>query len=280
MIAIPLITVVLIILIMIITFLFIILNRDMIFYFNPRKASTPSFKDFLDKYNAKTYKSTVGNIDVIDIPATKPIKKVIIYFHGNYGNITMRERILTFLSDSFSARIIAPDYLRIRTVSIKNLVKVANSIIKNVINEGIDIDDIIIWGESIGCAIALETVSVSAVKNFVMLAGFRSMQDMINIMIKNFIGKFLKNFVYELDNRKHIKSIKNINMVVLHSKKDELIPYEQVLDMVQELKLEHYEIEGTHAKPLINEDVAEKIKNKFKIWSYLPDLSTKVSIYT
>jgi predicted esterase len=264
MIAIPLITVVLIILIMIITFLFIVLNRDMIFYFNPRKAKTESFADFLQKYNAKIYKSFVGNIDIIDIPAKKPIKKVIIYFHGNYGNITMRERILSFLSDSFNARIIAPDYLRIRTVSIKNLVKVANSIIKNVINEGVDIDDIIIWGESIGCAIALETVSVSGVKNFVMLAGFRSMQDMINIMIKNFIGKFLKKFVYELDNRNHIKSIKNINMIVLHSKKDELIPYEQVLNMVEELKLEHYEIEGTHAKPIISEDIAEFIKKKFK----------------
>jgi predicted esterase len=280
MIAIPLITVILIILIMIITFLFIVLNRDMIFYFNPRKAITPTFKDFLTEYNAKTYKSTIGNIDVIDIPAKKPIKKVIIYFHGNYGNITMRERILKFLSDSFNARIIAPDYLRIRTVSIKNLVKVANSIIKNVINEGIDIDDIIIWGESIGCAIALETVCVSGVKNFVMLAGFRSMQDMISIMIKNFIGRFLKKFVYELDNRNNIKSIKNINMVVLHSKKDKLIPYEQVLDMVKELKLEHHEIQGTHAKPEISDEIAELIKKKFKIWSWIADLSTKVSINT
>jgi predicted esterase len=277
MIAIPLITVFLIILTMIITFLFIILHRDMIFYFNPRKATTESFKDFLDDYNAKTYKSTIGNIDVIDIPATKPIKKVIIYFHGNYGNITMRERILSFLSDSFNARIIAPDYLRIRTVSIKNLVKVANSIIKNVINEGIDIDDIIIWGESIGCAIALETVSVSGVKNFVMLAGFRSMRDMIGIMIKNFIGRFLKKFVYELNNRNHIKSIKNINMIVLHSKKDELIPYEQVMDMVEELKLEFYEIEGTHAKPIISEEITEKIKKKFKNWSHIPDMSTKLT---
>jgi predicted esterase len=245
----------------------IIYNRDNIFYFKPKKTYIKTFDDFLKRYRAKKYLSTVENVDIIDIPPRKKTKKVIVYFHGNYGNITMREDILSFLSDNFNTRVVSVDYLGVRVVSIDSVVKVSRSVINKLIEEGVDNDDIILWGESIGCAMSLETISVCGVNNFVMLAGFRRMKDMVGVKIDNFFGEFLKLFVDELDNERHIKNAKDIKMIVLHSKGDELIPYYQVKEMVDKLGLEHYEIKGSHSKPEINKDIIEIIKERFSIFA-------------
>lgn len=245
--------------------LIVIYNRDNIFYFKPKKTYTESFDDFLKRYKAKKYKSSVGDVDIIDIPATKKTKKVIVYFQGNSGNITMKETMLSFLSDNFHTRVIAVDYLGVKRVSIDSVVKVARSIVNNLIEEGVDTDDIILWGESIGCAMSLETISVCGVKNFVMLAGFRRIKDMIGVKVNNLFGEFLKLFVDELDNEKRIQNSKDLKVIVLHSKEDELIPYSHVKEMVDKLGLEHYVIKGLHSKPEINKDIVKIIKERFSI---------------
>ena len=243
----------------------IIYNRDNIFYFKPKKTYVDSFDDFLKRYKAKKYISSVENVDIIDIPARKKTKKVIVYFHGNYGNITMKERMLSFLSDNFHTRVVSVDYLGVRRVSIDSVVRVSRSVVNKLIEEGVDNDDIILWGESIGCAMSLETISVCGVKNFVMLAGFRRIKDMVSVKVNNFFGEFIKIFVDELDNERHIKNTEDLKIIVLHSKDDELIPYYQVKEMVDKLDLEHYEIKGPHSKPEINNDIIEIIKERFSI---------------
>jgi predicted esterase len=146
-----------------------------------------------------------------------------------------------------------------------SVVRVARSIVNNLIEEGVDNDDIILWGESIGCAMSLETISVCGVKNFVMLAGFRRIKDMVGVKVNNFFGEILKHFVDELDNEKHIENTKDLNIIVLHSKEDELIPYSHVKEMVDKLDLEHYIINGLHSKPEINKNIIKIIKERFNI---------------
>jgi hypothetical protein len=243
----------------------IIYNRDNIFYFNPKKTYIESFDDFLKRYKAKKYKSTVENVDIIDIPAKKKTNKVIVYFHGNSGNITMKEKMLSFLSDNFHTRVVSVDYLGVKRVSIESVVKVSRSVVNKLIEVGVDQDDIILWGESFGCAMSLETISVCGVKNFVMLAGFRRMKDMVGVKVNNFFGELLKQFVDELDNENHIKNAKDLKIIVLHSKEDELIPYSHVKEMVDDLGLEHYVVEGLHSNPVINKYIIKIIKERFNI---------------
>ena len=257
--------IIIIIIILIIIGLFIILYRDNIFYFKPKHNTEDSFNVFLKKYNCKKYKSKIENIDIIDIPTRKKSKKVIVYFQGNYGNITKKEKMLQFLSDSFGVRIITIDYLRVKKVNIKNVVKVCQTLVNDLIDEGIDSDDMIIWGESIGCAIGLEIVSVCGIKNFIMLAGFRKMSDMIEVVVNNIFGKCLKKLVYELDNEEHIKNIKDLNIVVLHSKNDDYIPYYHIKLMIDKYNLEYLEVIGTHAKPIIPKKAILRIKEKYKL---------------
>ena len=249
--------------------IFIISYRDTVFYFKPKKTIVESFDHFLKKYSYKKYKSKIGNIDIIDFNKTNTTNikntKVIVYFQGNHGNITTKERTLKIILDSFNTRVIAVDYLKLKKVSIKNFVKLGNSIIKNLIKEGVDIDDIIIWGESIGCAIGLEVIALSGVKNFVMMAGFKSMRNMVELILPNIIGKQLSKIVDELDNEKTIKKILNLKMINLHSKEDELIPYEQVKSMTDKLNIEHYEITGTHNYSTLTPDIIDRIKEKFEI---------------
>ncbi len=243
----------------------IIYNRDRLFYFNPKKIIYESFDDFLKRYNAKKYKAPIDNVDIIDIPARKKTKKVIVYFHGNSGNITYKEEILSFLSDSFKTRVLSVDYLKVKKVSINNIVKICCSVINKLIEEGVDNDDIILWGESIGCAMSLESMSVCGVNNLVMLAGFRRMKDMVGVIIDNLLGDFLKLFVDELDNERHIENMKDLKVIVLHSKEDDLIPYDHVREMVDKLGLEHYVVTGAHSTPVISKDIVKKIKERFDI---------------
>jgi hypothetical protein len=264
--------IIILIIFLIFTISFILFYRDTIFYFKPKKTIVKTFDSFLNKYSYKKYKSNIGNVDVIDFTPNTPItskksksNKVIIYFQGNHGNITTKERTLTILLESFNTRVIAVDYLKLKKVSIKNFVKLGNSIVKKVIKEGVDIDDIIIWGESIGCAIGLEVIALTGVKNFVMMAGFKSMRNMIELILPNKLGKQLSKIVYELDNEKKISEIKNLKMINLHSKDDELIPYEQVKGMIDKLNIEHYEITGAHNYSTLTSDIINRIKEKFEI---------------
>lgn len=244
---------------------FLINNRDRIFYFLPKYIHNPLFEQFLKDYNAKKYKCKVDEVDIIDLPPRKNTNKVIVFFHGNYGNIQSRNRIMSFLSDSFECRIVSVDYLHGKEASINNILKITSSVISQLVEDGVEPEDIIIWGESIGCAMALETIKLTKINNFVMMAGFRRMRDMVKIILGGKLGIFAKIFIKELDNEKHIENNKNLNMVVLHSKDDDLIPFVQVKEMVDKLKLDFCEIEGSHNLPIIKDTIIEKIKEKFKI---------------
>lgn len=246
-------------------FIFLLNNRDKLFYFLPKNIYNPLFKKFIKDYKVKKYKCKVDGVDIIDLPPIKKTNKVIVFFHGNYGNIQIKDKFLSFLSDSFKCRIISVDYLHGSEVSIKNILKITSSVINQLVLEKVDLDDIIIWGESIGCAMALETTAITGVNNCVMMAGFRRMSDMVGIILRGNIGKFSKVFINELDNEKQIENQKNLNLIVLHSKNDDLIPYSQVKQMIDKLKLKHYEIEGTHNTPVINEKIINKIIKQFNI---------------
>ena len=111
----------------------IIYNRDRLFYFHPKKIIYKSFDDFLNRYNAKKYKALIDDVDLIDIPARKKTKKVIVFFHGNSGNITYKENILSFISDSFKTRVISVDYLKVKRVSVNNIVKICCNVINKLI---------------------------------------------------------------------------------------------------------------------------------------------------
>ena len=244
---------------------FLLSNRDKIFYFLPKYIHNPQFEKFLKDYNGVKYKCKVDGVDIIDLPPRKNTNKVIVFFHGNYGNIQTRDRILSFLSDSFKCRIVSVDYLHGKEASINNILKITSSVIHELVENGVELDDMIIWGESIGCAMSLETIKLTRVNNFVMMAGFRRMRDMVEIILGGKLGIFAKKFVTELDNQKHLENNKDLNLIVLHSKDDDLIPFTQVKEMVNKLKLEFYEIEGTHNSPIIKQKIVEKIKNKFNI---------------
>jgi esterase/lipase len=244
---------------------FLLYNRDEIFYFLPKNIYNPNFEIFLKKYNVKKYESRIDKVDIIDIPPRKNSDKIIVFLHGNFGNIKKRDKILSFLSDSFKCRIISVDYLSGKEASIKHLLNITCDIIKKLVEDGIELENIILWGESIGCAMALETSGITGVKNVVMMAGFRKMRDMVDIILGKKLGFFTKLFVKELDNEKQIQKQKNLKLINLHSKDDDLIPYKQVKEMVKKLNLEHYKICGTHNDPIIEKWIIKKIRQKFYI---------------
>ena len=58
---------------------FLLSNRDKIFYFLPKYIHNPHFEKFLKDYNGVKYKCKVDGVDIIDLPPRKNTNKVIVF---------------------------------------------------------------------------------------------------------------------------------------------------------------------------------------------------------
>ena len=103
-----------------------------------------------------------------------------------------------------------------KNLNIDSIVNLHCKFISDKINHNeFDVNDVIIFGESIGNAIGLEVVKQMSITKFVFYAGFTSISDVIcNIIgIKNpTIKNSLRIIIPEFNNYSIIKNkIKNIN---------------------------------------------------------------------
>ena len=180
-------------------------------------------------------------------------KKVIIFINGNAGNITFRQDIFQKIIDNCDATLYSLNYLSMKNLNIDSIVNLHCKFISDKINHNeFDVNDVIIFGESIGNAIGLEVVKQMSITKFVFYAGFTSISDVIcNIIgIKNpTIKNSLRIIIPEFNNYSIIKNkIKNINfkMVMLHPIDDELIPIESVQLMAEKFNIKLIKLEGGH----------------------------------
>jgi hypothetical protein len=215
--------------------------------------------EFIQKYSVKQYKYKDCNYWFI--PSRNSSKKTIFYLHGNAGNITFRTNILTKLIEKLDCNIVVIDYLcQGKSLSTEFLIKTGIEIIKYL---DLKDNDTILYGESIGCAIALEISKRIKFKNVICMVGFSSMRDMIRHIFGK-LGIFLGIFVKELDNLKILRE-RGRNVLILNSKEDEVIPFNQAEKLQKIMGVDFMEIEGKHNEQKISEEIFNYIKQKYEI---------------
>lgn len=222
----------------------------------------------ITNYFVKTKDNLLLDTLYIENPDTE---KCVIYFHGNTGNLSMRFDMIKILYNF--ASIIIFDYRsygksngRHLYLSSHGLLTDADAIWNFTTNRlKIKPNNISLFGESLGCSVAIYLASKLS-KNMnnenyphsiILNSPFYSLESMIKKSFEkfrlDFFGNILKNiFGREYKSNEWLKLINHqTKIIIAHSINDEIIPYEEGLNLYNSLNQIHpfvkfIAIDGSH----------------------------------
>ncbi len=181
------------------------------------------------------------------ISSKKP-KATLIFCHGNAGNISHRmEKIKIF--HELDLDVLIFDYrgygMSKGKPSENGLYLDAEAVYDYLVNKRKTFPSgIIVYGESLGAAVAVDLASKHETGGIIIEDGFTSVKDMAKRILP-----FVPAFIYasKFDSQQKIKNIKSPKLI-FHSVDDEIVPYEQgkkLYDNASEPK-EFVELHGGH----------------------------------
>ena len=193
----------------------------------------------------------------------KPKFKTILFFHGNAGKLDNRVYKLNELSKlelnylivayrGFSGNAGKPTE--------SGLYEDANFAKIWLNKNGVKDKDIIIYGESLGTAVAIDLASRYNFSGIILESPFTSMLDLAQKYYPIFPVKLILKDRYE--SRKKLNDIKS-PVLVMHGKKDKIVPFymgEQILEALSSPKFSYFNDNDDHMMEY-NEDLLGSIKN-------------------
>ncbi len=192
-----------------------------------------------------------------------PKFKTILFFHGNAGKLDNRVYKLNELSKlelnylivayrGFSGNAGKPTE--------SGLYEDANFAKIWLNKNGVKDKDIIIYGESLGTAVAIDLASRYNFSGIILESPFTSMLDLAQKYYPIFPVKLILRDRYE--SRKKLNDIKS-PVLVMHGKKDKIVPFymgEQILEALSSPKFSYFNENDDHMMEY-NEDLLGSIKN-------------------
>jgi len=194
--------------------------------------------------------------------------KLIIFSHGNAGNISNRLHIVEFfyryMRDSHS--LFMYDYLGYGKSSlapshpsVDDCKRSLNAVISFFRDRGRDYQDIILWGESIGGAITAVVASEHLDRRFqriILQSTFTGLCDMAKRVhpIVRLLSMFCPE---ELDVVKACKRLRerHRDLVIMHSRSDDIVPF-FMFEKLSRYASKTCELAGFHNDTLFDEQVA------------------------
>ena len=201
-------------------------------YINQRKLLyLPSENNYLDDPINFTYNEFFIEVDKdVEIKSwliEKDLKKykTILFLHGNAGNLFNRSYKLNRLNElnlnvliiswrSFSGNPGKPNET--------NLYGDAKKAVKWLNGKGVETENIILYGESLGTGVAVEIGQTNKFNSIILESPYTSMVKAAKIYYPYLPVKFLLKDKYESE-----KKIKNIKtpVLIMHGKKDNIVPF-------------------------------------------------------
>ena len=220
-----------------------------------------------DKLTVKIEKVKIKTEDNIDLLAWYHKKdnkkyKTILYLHGNAGTLENRIHKINHFDDmninflllswrGFSGNAGKPTE--------KGLYQDARSAVKWLINKGVDEENIIIYGESLGTGVATEISQNKDFAGIILESPFTSMIAAGKSKYPIFPIKFLLKDKYESD--KKIINIKS-PILVMHGEADNILPFwmgEKMFQLANEPKYSYFSKYDDHMMEY-NENLIKSVK--------------------
>ena len=189
--------------------------------------------------------------------------KTLVFFHGNAGDLSnriyklnefskLKLNYLIFAYRGFNGNKGNPTE--------EGLYQDAAKVINWLKSKNILENDIILYGESLGTAIAIHTGQFKNFSGIILEAPFTSMIDLGQKYYPIFPVKFLLKDKYESKNK--LKNLKS-SMLVMHGKKDKIVPFymgKEIYENLSEPKFSYFNDQDDHNMEY-NEDLIKTIKN-------------------
>jgi len=153
-------------------------------------------------------------------------KAVVVFFHGNAGNISHRIQTIQLMHE-LALSVLIFDYRGYGKsqgkVSEKGLyldAKAAWSYLTT--SMGYENNDIVIWGRSLGAAIAANLAANKQAKAVILESTFTSVPDMASQLYPFLPVRWMSR--YQLNVKQSVSAI-NSPLLIVHSRDDEIIPF-------------------------------------------------------
>lgn len=188
----------------------------------------------------------------------------VLYFHGNVGNISHRDYVMN-ICHKFKLNLLLID---MRGFGNSNSHPTPNGICEDAeicylfLAKQIEPEKIIVWGESLGGALAVHVASQYKCRSLILLATFSSLDDIARYKkeagrwMSTGLSKLLELTCNRLPNKEWIGDV-DVPLLILHSKTDDVIPYECAKILYKAAKKSPCKrlltIKGFHSSPDISE---------------------------
>ena len=238
-----------------------------LFFYQRKLLYHPSENNYLDEtqLNHKIEKKYIQSNDkLVSWYFKKNSKfKTILFFHGNAGKLDNRVYKLNELSKlDLNYLIVAYRGFSGNTgkPTESGLYEDANFAKIWLNKNGVKDKDIIIYGESLGTAVAVDLGSRFKFSGIILESPFTSMLELAQKYYPIFPVKLILKDKYE--SRKKVNDIKS-PVLVMHGKKDKIVPFymgEQMFETLSTLKFSYFNDKDDHMMEY-NEDLLASIKN-------------------
>ena len=199
-----------------------VMQRDMIYLRDPKRTA-PADAD-LPNVTERIIDTPDGEKIVTWYGKAKPGQPTLLYFHGNSGALEVRrERISKYLARGRGVLIMAYRGYSGSTGSPSETANVADAKLayQMLMNDGIKPEDIIVYGESLGAAVAVQVAAELPVRGIVLDSPFASLLERARWSYPWLpIGELLKDqYLSDV----HIKRV-HAPLFVLHGERDAVTP--------------------------------------------------------
>lgn len=201
-----------------------------------------------------------------------PYSKTVLYCHGNYGNISHKDHLVELCQEQ-KINLLLFDYRgygQSHGIPSQSGLYEDGEMVYRYLSSRVDPDSIIVWGESLGGAVATSIAVNHPCHSLILLSTFSSLDDIISDRHYDYpivgpcligIAKALTLLNDPMSNKKRLRDVK-CPIVIIHSREDTLIPFTNAERMYQSIphrcKL-LIEIKGDHSTPEISADTLSEI---------------------
>jgi uncharacterized protein len=161
---------------------------------------------------------------------------LVLVSHGNGGNISHRCRLGEHLLKDTDCSVLLYDYEGYGASegkpSVKGILKNGLSAFDFAVDKlGYSPSKVIVYGESLGCAVTCYIASRRKAEGIILQSGFRSLPSIARDIFKPL--KIMPGFIFpepRLDNEKLLKG-EHAPLLIMHGKNDEVIPFHHGEDL-------------------------------------------------
>lgn len=179
-----------------------------------------SFQHNFEEINLKTADQNTINAILFK---TKNPKGVLLYFHGNKGNLVRWGKITSFFT-KFNYDVFVMDYRSYgKSTGSFNENQMYNDaqICYRYLKTKYDEENISVYGRSLGCTFAIKTAALNKPRQLILESPFYNLLDAVKYHYPLLPFKFLLKYRFESD--KYISEIK-CKTTIFHGTKDKVVP--------------------------------------------------------